>query len=591
MRSHLAGTSSAVSRRTPTEGGKFPQKARKLWGLLAAVSLLAAACGSATLGKASSATSGGGGTNTSTKPVAAKVGGTIAISNESGGLWTCGFNPFNPAVISMSFGPVYEPLIFMDSLEHDKTTPWLATAYQWSNGNKTLTFTIRSGVKWSNGQPFSASDVVYTFQLLKKYPALDVNAVWSVLRSVAQQGTNKVVFTFKTAAVPYFYYIADQTPIVPKSVWSKVANPVTYQDARPIGTGGFTVSKCTPENVTYVRNPHYWQPGLPKLNKVQYPAFTSNGPSNTMLATGQAQWGGQFIPSIKTFYSSKSPNYHYWFVPAANVDLFLNQTVAPLNNLAVRRAMAYAISRRTVSSNGYGYQPPSNQAGIVTPTFSAWLDKTLLSKYDYHYDPAKAVSILKAAGFKKNSSGIFVSPSGKALSFTVINIGGNSNWVAALQAMSQEMRRAGIKLITDNLAASSYSNARARGNYQIAFGTVPGGPSPYYELRDLLYGPNSAPIGQAAASNFERYKSSATDALINSYAATTSSAKQHAIVDKLEGVMLQKVPVIPVIAAVYWYEYDTKSVTGWVTPSNPYAIGAPYAYPDWGVQLLHLHEK
>jgi len=81
--------------------------------------------------------------------------------------------------------------------------------------NKTLTFTVRSGVKWSDGVPFSAADVLYTFNLLKKYPALDLNAVWSVLSSVSSTG-DKVTFDFKSAAVPYFYYIADQVPIVPQ---------------------------------------------------------------------------------------------------------------------------------------------------------------------------------------------------------------------------------------------------------------------------------------------------------------------------------------------------------------------------------------
>ena len=63
------------------------------------------------------------------------------------------------------------------------------------------------------------------------------------------------------------------------------------------------------------------------MAKVLYPAFTSNDPANTYLATGQAQWGSQFIPNIKTFYTSKSPDNHYWFPPVANVSLIPNLTV------------------------------------------------------------------------------------------------------------------------------------------------------------------------------------------------------------------------------------------------------------------------
>ena len=87
--------------------------------------------------------------------------------------------------------------------------------------------------------------------------------------------------TFKTAAVPYFYYIADQIPIVPQHIWSKIANPVTYADTNPVGTGAYMVNPCTPQNITYTANPHYWQPGEPKIAKVEYPAFTSNDTANT----------------------------------------------------------------------------------------------------------------------------------------------------------------------------------------------------------------------------------------------------------------------------------------------------------------------
>ena len=163
---------------------------RRLWGWL--------------IGGSSSGGSSGGSSNS-----------TLTIDNESGSLWTCNFNPFNLSDIGYSLGPVYEPLMFVNTLQSAKTTPWLATATAWTNGNKTLTFTIRNGVKWSDGKPMTAADVVFTFNLLKKFKALDLNAVWSVLSSVTQKGSDQVVMTFKQPAVTYFYYIADQVAIVP----------------------------------------------------------------------------------------------------------------------------------------------------------------------------------------------------------------------------------------------------------------------------------------------------------------------------------------------------------------------------------------
>ena len=532
----------------------------------------------------------GGSSPSSGSGSASGPSGTLTISNEQGTLWTCSFNPFNPSNLAqgVTFGQVYEPLAFVNTLQSGKATPWLATAWAWSDGNKMLTFTIRNGVKWNDGTPMTAADVAFTFNLMKKFPTLDLNSVWSVLSSVTQQG-NKVVMTFKNAAVPYFYYIADQTPIVPQHVWSTIANPVSYADANPVGTGAFTVNPCSAQNITYVANPHYWQPGEPKLAKVLYPAFTSNDPANTYLATGQAQWGSQFIPNIESFYTSKSPDNHYWFPPIANVTLIPNLTVPGLNNAAVRQAMAYAIDRNRVSQIGeYGYEPPANQTGIVTPTFSSWEDTSAASQYDYTYNPAKAKQILTSAGFKMGSNGIFASPSGKPLSFTVINIGGYSDWVASMQVIQQDLKTVGIQITTDNLSQNDFLSRLYNGDYQLAYNNQQGGPSPYYEFRQWLYSANSAPIGKQAASNWERYSNPATDALINQYATTTSKAQQQQIVDQLQQVLLKDVPFIPVTEEVAWYQYNTAKFTGWVTQSDPYAVPAAYFYPDMGQVLLHL---
>ena len=547
------------------------KRAAMLALVVALVGLTAAACGSS---KKSS--SSGGSTS-------------VTISNEQGTTWTCGFNPFNASVSFLSFGTEYEELTYVDGLKSGKTTPWLAKSYAWSNGNKTLTFTIRDGVKWSDGKPFSAADVVYTFNLLKKNPALDLNANWSVLKSVTQNG-NKVVFNFKTAAVPYFYYIADQTPIVAQHIWTSIKNPTTYKDTKPVGTGPFTMSSCSPQVIKYKKNPSYWQSGKPTIDTVYYPAFTSNDPANQQLASGKAQWGSQFIPNINAYYLKKSPDNHYWFPPVVNVAVYINQTDPILKNLPVRQAMAYAIDRNKVSEIGeYGYEPPSNQTGIVTPTFSDWLDQGLAKKVDYN--PAKAEQILQQAGYKK-VGGVYQTPDGKPLSFTMINIGGYSDWVASAQLVQEQLKAVGIKVVPQNLSSQTYDNDVYNGHFQLAYdGNQTAGPTPYYELRSLLYSRGSAPIGKTAGSDWERYSNPQVDQLIEQYAATSDSATQHKIVKQLEAAMVNDIPVIPVTEGVDWYQYNTKDIAGWVTKGDPFARPAAYVNPDWGVMLLHLKAK
>jgi peptide/nickel transport system substrate-binding protein len=514
---------------------------------------------------------------------------SVTISNEQGTTWTCGFNPFNASVEFLSFGPVYEPLTFSDPLKSGAPTNWLASGYAWSNHNRMLTFTIRSGVNWTDGKPFSAADVVFTFNMIKAHPALDLQGVWSVLKSVSQKG-NKVSFAFKTSAVPYFYNIADKTPIVAQHVWSSVKDPVTYKDSSPVGTGAFTMSSCSPQVIKYQKNTAYWQKGLPYIDTVYYPAYTSNDPANQDLASGKAQWGSQFIPNIQAYYMSKSHDNHYWFPPVNNVSIFINLKDPILSNVAVRRAMAYAIDRHRVSQIGeYGYEPPSNQTGVVTPTFSSWLNPKLATQVAYN--PAKAISILKAAGFTM-SGGVFHTQQGKALSFTMINIGGYSDWVASAQIVQSELKAVGIKITPENLSSTTFDNDTYTGKFQLSYnGNETPGPAPYYELREILYTKNSAPIGKLATSNWERYSNPAVDKLIDAYGATTNTAAQHSIIDKLAAAMVRDVPVIPITEGVDWYQYNTSNLAGWVTPQDPYARPAAYENPDWGVVLLHLKPK
>ena len=518
------------------------------------------------------------------------AGGTsVTISNEQGATWTCGYNPFNASLIDWSFGPIYESLVFVDELKSGAATPWLASKYAWSNHNKTITFTIRPGVKWSDGKPLTAADVLYTFQLIKKYKALDLQAVWAVLKSVTRNGS-KVTFKFKTAAVPYFYYVAGQTPIVPQHIWKSVKNPVTYKDSHPVGSGPFKFASCSPQVMKYVKNGHYWQHGLPKIDTVYYPAYTSNDPANQDLASGAAQWGSQFIPSIDRFYLSKSKDNHYWFPPVSNVSVFINLKNPILKDVAIRRAMAYAIDRSRVSQIGeYGYEPAANQTGIVTPTFKSWLNKGLAKKFSYN--PTKAKQILTKAGYKMKG-GVFQTKNGKSLSFTMINIGGYSDWVASAQIVQQELKAVGIKVTASNLSSTTFDADAYAGKFDLMYsGNEAGGPAPYYELRQELYSKNSAPIGKTASSNWERYYNKKVDSLIEAYAATTSSAKQHSIVDQLQAAMVQDVPIIPITEGVDWYQYNTKSIAGWVTQKNPFAKPAAYEVPDWGVMLLHLRPK
>jgi len=535
-----------------------------------------------------------------TASAAGAASGKLVIDNESGATWTCQFNPFNPSDTLTSFGFVYEPLEFVDILAKTtsgQVTPWLASSSAWSSNFKTLTFTIRSGAKWSDGTPFTAADVAYTFNAMKSDKAIDLNALWAAdggpLTSVTQSGS-KVVFKFKSASQPYFYYVADQTPIVPAHIWSKLTQSKlsSYTDTSPVGTGPYKVSSCSGQNIKYLSNSGYWQskPGhvVPAVHEVDYPSFLSNTSANLELSQGEAQWGGQYVPNISSFYVAKDPSAnHYWFPPVLNVSLIPNLNNPLLSQLPVREALEMAINRSVVSKLGEsGYQAPANQTGVILPTYSSWYDKSISTP---GFSPAKAEAVLEKAGFKKGSNGIFKSKSGQPLSFTIKTISGYSDWDASLQLITQQLKKAGIAVTVEDENSGPYTTDLQSGHFQLAYagsgGPAPSpGPSPYYELRGLLYS------GNIGSTNYSHYKSASTDALFNAYPADTP-AQQLKVVDKIEQVMVSDVPLIPVTEGVDWFQYNTAEFSGWPTPADPYAQPSPYQSPDLEVVLDHLTPK
>jgi peptide/nickel transport system substrate-binding protein len=560
---------------------------------VAGVCILLSACG----GSSSSSTTTAA--NTSNASATPTVGGKLVIDNVSGSTWTCQFNPFNSSILGpgITFALIYEPLEYVNILQSTKPpTPWLASSSQWSNGFKTLTFTIRNGVKWSDGQPFSAKDVAYTFNAMKSDKAIDLNALWTAdggpLTSVAPKGSDQVVFNFKSPSQTYFYFVADQTPIVPQHIWASLDQKSlhSYKDSSPVGTGPYTMSSCSGQNIKYLRNPNYWQSTashpVPQIKEVDYPAFLSNTPGNLFLSQGQAQWGGQYIPNIQSFYINKDPAHrHYWFPPVLNVALVPNLTNPLLSKLAVRQAIAYALNKPNISRLGEsGYQQPANQSGVITPTFQSWSDSSIQQPT---YNPAKAEQILKSAGFTKGSDGIYHDSSGHPLSFTIKTISGYSDWDSSLQIITQNLKAVGIQVTVQDENSGPYTSDIQGGKFQLAYAGSGGpaaspGPSPYYELKGWLFS------GNIGSTNYSRYKSASTDALLNQYAGASQS-QQVQIVHQIQKVMVDQIPFIPTTEGVDWYQYDTTNISGWPTQSDPFAQPSPYSFPDNEMVLIHLH--
>jgi peptide/nickel transport system substrate-binding protein len=529
------------------------------------------------------------GCGTSSTNTGTKTADHITIVPSPKGAWSNNFNPYSGAANSGAQGMIYETLLFFNR-EDGTIHPWLASSYKLSSDGTSVSFTLQKNVKWSDGKPFSSDDVVFTLNMLHQYPALDSGALWQAISSVSNPDPSTVVVNFKSPSGPLLWYLAGQTWIVSQHLWSSV-NPVTSTDSTPVGTGPYTLKSFSPQQYVLGKNPNYWQAGKPSINELRYPSYDSNVSADLLLSSGAVDWTGLFTPNIQQTFVSRDPTHnHYWFPPRNVVMLYLNLAKAPFNQLAVRQALSVAINRTDIQNTAEStYEPVASPTGLVLPANQSWLDSSYQSTTYSAPDTAKATQLLESAGFKKGSDGMYADAAGKPLAFSLEVVTGWTDWVSACQIMATNFKAIGIKATVNAVSFNQYYSDLQQGNFQTAISWTNPGPTPYYLYNSMLNGANTAPLGQQAASNWERWNDPATNQFLTQYATSTDPAAQKQAMAGLEKVMVEQLPSIPLVLGATWNEYTTTHVTGWPTPQNPYASPAPFDYPDSEVVILSLH--
>jgi peptide/nickel transport system substrate-binding protein len=502
------------------------------------------------------------------------------------------FNPFSPVDPANTAGAtnlVYEPLMQFNLLKPGTIYPWLATKYAWSDGGKTITFTLRSGVKFTDGEPFDAASVAWRFNLMKTSTVTNTNGL--PVTSATATGTDTVAISFSRSVYTLLYFIAN-TSMLPPGVWSKV-NPATYPDTHPVGTGPYMVSSFTSAGITMNRNPHYWG-GTPPVAKVQFPAYDSNESANLALEQGALDWAGNFVQNINTAWVGKNPSTnHYWDAPLSTQNLLPNLTVFPFTGaagLAVRQAVSYGIDRATLSKDGEDSQQPgaigpASLTGLVMPTDQAYVTPETAA-YQTSYDPAKAKQVLEAAGWKMGSNGVY-ELGGKPLAFTIEDPSAYTDYITDDQIIAQELKQVGMNVSVQGTSVQKFGTDVNDGTFQMVnrYSTV--GPTPFFMYDQFLDDSITAPIGKNATGDFERFHSPQAEALLTQFASTTDPQAQLNAIVGMEKIIATQLPIIPIIYSVAWFEYSTAKFTGWPSPANPYAPGQPEGpYDEY--TILHL---
>jgi peptide/nickel transport system substrate-binding protein len=488
------------------------------------------------------------------------------------------FNPFLPNTAEgLTFaqqgqgGFIYEPLVQINAVDIGKDIPWLAKKWTWSNENKTLTLNLHSGVKWTDGKAFSSADVVFTYELIKKYPALNLLGV--DFSSISAPDADTVVMKFAAPSEQTFTNIVS-VPIVSKHIWSKVADPTTYTDKKPVGTGAFELSTFSPQSFVLKANPNYWQ-AEPKIGGIRFVAYKDNQSQTNALVQGQADWGGTYIADAQKTYLDKNKNNNYW-APIVGVDgIIPNLTKWPLSDLAVRQAISLAVDRKQVG--GASDSPPATSVtGLPMPSYESQVSPALKG-VNYKQDKPAAEAKLKSDGFTKGGDGYY-QKGGKPLEFSISFPAAYTDIASRVQVLVSQLKDVGIKLDVDTTSVNDINKITATGQFESTQGyPVNSAPRAFSFYNDTINPNLYYPIGKATPTfqNIERFQNPKAAALFKQYPLATTDAARQNILNQLEKIFADNLPWIPMF---YWGNYgnwSTAKATGFPSESNPYFAPFP----------------
>lgn len=536
-----------------------PRRATVWLGFAGVVALAAAGC---TASPSQVASSGGSG------------GGTLTIQGDAGNPTLVeNFNPLSPGQLEGT-RLMYEPLEIPSTVD-GSYTPFLATGFTFTDPT-TLVYTMREGVKWSDGTPLSAKDVAFTFELLKKNKALDTTGVWSQVASVSASA-NTFTVKFTKPNVPFAATVA-QVPIVPEHVWSAISDPVKFTNAKPVVSGPFTLDTFAPTQYTLKKNGDYWQAQSIAPSKVAFPAQSTNQSTNQLdVTSGKFDWSYNYLPDVKKTYVARDPkHFTYWFPPGGTIALYLNLTKSPYDNVDFRKGVSQALNRDTIALKAVnGYMTAASQSGVILPNQKNWLDPSLPNSGVVAQNLAGAKAAFAKAGYT-DKGGKLVGADGKQVTMSIVMPGNFSDWVAAGKEVVAELGAVGIHAMLDLPQYAQYSDAIQSGSFDAAIGGFGGSGNPYTDFNNMLNSAYAAPVKTATANNFERFKDPAADAALAALASATDVAAQKKATYELEQIMYDRVPIVLMYYGGSWGLFSTKNFTGWPSASDPYTLPTPY---------------
>ena len=522
------------------------------------------------------------------------------------------FNPYIPGVVSSTGSNfLFEPLYYYNAYsEKDNLIPWLAESHQYNEDYTEVTVTIRKGVEWSDGEPWTAADLVFTINMLKgNAPELILSTdmkTWVEEATVVDDLTARIVLTAPNPRFIFSYFtdcFVNGVRIVPEHIWkdqdAKSFKNFDLAKGWPVVTGPYRMAISTPEQRVWDLRAEWWAAKtgfqrMPKVERIIYLNFGNEAKWVQQLLTNEIDSSVDLRPVNIESVLEENPNVSTWtgrkppygYLDWWPLSLGFNNQEEPFSDSEIRWAINFAINREQVVDIGW------HGAGDYTlhpypefPPLMRYIDKIqdLFEKYQLNtYDLAKSAEIMERKGWSKNEEG-FWSKDGKSLKF-VIDVFPNL-FQDFTPVLVEQLRQAGFeasfRATNDAYTRMTQGTARA-----FVMGHAASVRDPYFTLR--LYHSRFVQPTDTAAEYFWRWENAAFDKLVDRMAEVAPEDPElDELFHQAMDIWLRELPSIPL---VQWYHRIPHNETywkNWPTADNPY-VNSAYWHRTWLLVLLNL---
>jgi peptide/nickel transport system substrate-binding protein len=453
------------------------------------------------------------------------------------------------AAAGMMAAPMWDSFIAVD--DSGTRFPLMATEIPttenggvvFEGGKMTVRMGIRSEAAWSDGKPVTCDDMVFTWKtMMDDRWQIGSRLGWDQIESITCPTSKKMVVKFSKPYAPYVSLVG-AAPLPKHDIEGKDFN--TYLNAgAPVTSGPFTFGYWK-RNVEYVltRNPKYWNRGtndLPYLDSLKYTFIKDTNTMKVQLRTGEVDWinpppDTSLVDELKSY-----PRAKFQSIPGGFWEHFaFNTSVAPTNDVNVRKAIAHTIDRKELTEVVLrGQTEPLNSTLLP-----AMKDFYIPAWEQYTFDPKKAASYLEQAGYQKN--GTYFEKDGKPLTVSFKTTAGNALREKVAQLLQQKFKNVGIRLeIETELPQVFFAQTLPSGKFQTgewAFG------SSVDPTQTSLFSCDQVPskANNFSGSNNYRWCNEEATRLLKLADVTPDLAKRAAALKDVQRIMAEEIPLLP----------------------------------------------